>query len=52
MVKRLLANKPAGTFDGYTRPAFEDLLGARFAVERSETLPGGTRVLYLAAPAS
>jgi hypothetical protein len=51
MVKRLLANKPAGMFDGYTRPAFEDLLGARFAVERSETLPGGTRVLYLAAPA-
>jgi hypothetical protein len=38
-------------FDAYTRPAFEDLLAARFAVERSETLPGGTRVLYLVAPA-
>ena len=52
MVKRLLANKPAGMFDAYTRPAFEELLGARFAVERSETLPGGTRALYLAVPAS
>ena len=52
MVKRLLANKPAGMFDAYTRPAFEDLLGARFTVERSETLPGGTRSLYLAIPRS
>jgi hypothetical protein len=48
MVRRLLANKPAGMFDAYTRPAFEDLLAARFAVERTETLPGGTRSLYLA----
>jgi hypothetical protein len=52
MVKRLLANKPAGMFDAYTRPAFEDLLQARFTVERSETLPGGTRSLYLALPPS
>jgi hypothetical protein len=51
MVKRLLANKPAGMFDAYTRPAFEDLLGARFAVQRTETLPGGTRSLYFAVPA-
>jgi hypothetical protein len=36
-------------FDAYTRPAFEDLLADRFAVERTETLPGGTRSLYLAA---
>jgi hypothetical protein len=52
MVGRLLANKPAGTFDAYTRPAFEDLLAARFAVHRTETLPGGTRSLHLAVPAS
>jgi hypothetical protein len=52
MVKRLLANKPAGMFDAYTRPAFEDLLGSRFSVERTETLPGGTRSLYLAVPRS
>ena len=52
MVKRLLANKPAGMFDAYTRPAFEDLLAARFAVQRTETLPGGTRSLYLAIPRS
>jgi hypothetical protein len=52
MVKRLLANKPAGMFDAYTRPAFAELLGARFTVERSETLPGGTRSLYLALPAA
>ena len=48
MVRRLLANKPKGMFDAYTRPAFEELLAARFAVERTETLPGGTRSLYLA----
>jgi hypothetical protein len=52
MVKRLLSNKPAGMFDAYTRPAFEDLLGSRFAVQRSETLPGGTRSLYFANPPS
>jgi hypothetical protein len=50
MTKRLLANKPAGLFDDYRRDRFEALLGARFTIERSETLPGGTRTLYAVAP--
>jgi SAM-dependent methyltransferase len=49
-VKRLLANKPAGLFDDYRRDAFEALLAERFLVHRQETLPGGTRTLYLAEP--
>jgi SAM-dependent methyltransferase len=48
--KRLLANKPAGLFDDYRRDAFEAQLAAQFAVHRQETLPGGTRTLYLAEP--
>jgi hypothetical protein len=47
MVVRLLANKPPGLFDDYGRSAFEALLAERFTVERTETLPGGTRTLYL-----
>jgi SAM-dependent methyltransferase len=50
MVERLLANKPAGLFDDYSREAFEGLLAERATVERTETLPGGTRTLYLATP--
>ena len=46
-VERLLANKPAGLFDDYRREAFEHLLAERFRVVRQETLPGGTRTLYL-----
>jgi ribosomal protein L11 methylase PrmA len=46
-VKRLLANKPAGLFDDYRRETFERLLAERFRVLRQETLPGGTRTLYL-----
>lgn len=46
-VKRLLANKPAGLFDDYQRGAFEALLAEQFLVHRQETLPGGTRTLYL-----
>jgi SAM-dependent methyltransferase len=46
-VKRLLANKPAGLFDDYQRDAFEKLLGEQFLVHRQETLPGGTRTIYL-----
>jgi SAM-dependent methyltransferase len=49
-VTRLLANKPAGLFDDYRREAFEALLSAQFAVHRQQTLPGGTRTLYLAEP--
>ncbi|HEX8804218.1 MAG TPA: class I SAM-dependent methyltransferase, partial [Acidimicrobiales bacterium] len=50
MVVRLLAQKPAGLFDDYDRPAFERLLAEQFLVHRQETLPGGTRTLYLAEP--
>lgn len=46
-VKRLLANKPAGLFDDYQREAFERLLAEQFLVHRQETLPGGTRTMYL-----
>ena len=46
-VKRLLANKPAGLFDDYRRDAFERLLAEHFLVQRQETLPGGTRTIYL-----
>lgn len=46
MVTRLLARKRAGLFDTYTVDAWEAALGRRFAVERRELLPGGTRTLY------
>jgi SAM-dependent methyltransferase len=46
-VTRLLANKPAGLFDDYRRDAFERLLSERFLLHRQETLPGGTRTIYL-----
>ncbi|MBN2623473.1 MAG: class I SAM-dependent methyltransferase [Acidimicrobiales bacterium] len=49
-VKRLLANKPAGLFDDYRREAFEALLEEQFLVHRQQTLPGGTRTMYLAEP--
>jgi SAM-dependent methyltransferase len=50
MVTRLLANKPAGLFDDYQRETFEALLGEQFLVHRQETLPDGTRTVYLAEP--
>jgi 2-polyprenyl-3-methyl-5-hydroxy-6-metoxy-1,4-benzoquinol methylase len=49
-VARLLANKPAGLFDDYRRRAFERLLAEHFLVHEQQTLPGGTRTLYLAEP--
>ena len=49
-MKRLLANKPAGLFDDYRRDAFEALLAERFLVHRQETLPAGTRTIYLVEP--
>jgi SAM-dependent methyltransferase len=49
-VQRLLANKPAGLFDDYQREAFEALLAEQFLVHEQQTLPGGTRTLYLAEP--
>lgn len=50
MAQRLLANKPDGLFPDYRREVFEELLAARFRVERQVTLAGGTRTLYAAAP--
>ena len=50
MVQRLLAPKAEGLHDDYDRPVFERLLAERFAVERTEELSAGTRVLYLARP--
>ena len=49
-VQRLLANKPAGLFDDYRRDAFEALLAEQFLVHEQQSLPGGTRTLYLAEP--
>ena len=49
-VQRLLANKPAGLFDDYRRDAFEALLAEQFLVHEQQSLPGGTRSLYLAEP--
>ena len=49
-VTDVLANKPAGLFDDYRRDAFEGLLAERFLVHRQETLPGGTRTIYLVEP--
>lgn len=50
MAQRLLANKPAGMFDGYRREVFERLLAERFTVAHQEELPSGTRALYVGVP--
>jgi hypothetical protein len=50
MVRRLLLAKREGLHTDYTREHFEENLRARFAVERTEELAGGTRVLYFAQP--
>lgn len=50
MARRLLANKPEGLFPDYRREVFEELLAARFRVEKQVTLTGGTRTLYAAVP--
>jgi hypothetical protein len=47
MVKRLLANKPEGLFNDYRRESFEALLAERCRIVRRESLPQGTRTLYL-----
>jgi hypothetical protein len=49
-VEQLLAAKRPGTHLDYEREFFERCLGERFEVERSQRLPSGTRVLYLARP--
>jgi SAM-dependent methyltransferase len=50
MVRRLLSGKREGSNADYELETFERLLGERFDVERSEELPSGVRVLYLARP--
>jgi hypothetical protein len=50
MVRRLLSGKREGSNADYELETFERLLNERFTVERSEPLPSGTRVLYLAHP--
>jgi hypothetical protein len=47
MVRRLLANKPAGLFDDYEIDAFEAALDQRFEQVVATRLPGGTRTLYV-----
>jgi hypothetical protein len=48
--KRLLANKPEGLFPDYRVDVFEKLLAERFTIEKQESLPSGTRTLYLVTP--
>ena len=48
--QRLLANKPDGTHDAYTRPAFEAALAPHFSVQAREELPGATRTLFHLTP--
>jgi len=50
MVRRLLSGKREGSNADYERGSFERQLGERFRIERSEPLPSGLRVLYLARP--
>lgn len=50
MVTRLLAGKREGAHPDYERETFEQLLSGSFRIERRETLPGGTRVLFEASP--
>ena len=48
--QRLLANKPDGTHDAYTLPAFEAALAPHFSVQAREELPGATRTLFHLTP--
>ena len=50
MVRRLLSGKREGANADYQLETFERLLKERFDVERSEELPSGVRVLYVARP--
>jgi hypothetical protein len=51
MVQKLLAPKREGLHPDYELDFFERCLNEAFAVERSERLQSGTRVLYFARPA-
>jgi SAM-dependent methyltransferase len=50
MVNRLLARKGPGANPDYDTETFERALNERWRVERRETLPSGTRILYRATP--
>jgi hypothetical protein len=50
MVKRLLDRKAPGANPDYETDAFERALTERWRIDRSETLPSGTRLLYRASP--
>ncbi len=50
MVRRLLDRKGPGANPDYETDSFERALDERWRVERRETLPSGTRILYRAAP--
>lgn len=50
MVKRLLAAKRDDNHPDYEQGFFERCLAESFDIERQETLPSGTRVLYFARP--
>lgn len=52
MVKRLLARKGPAANPDYDTETFERGLDERWRVERRETLPSGTRILYRALPAA
>ena len=49
-MQRLLAAKRDDMHADYERDVFERALNDAFEIERSETLAGGTRVLYFARP--
>ena len=50
MVKRLLSAKRDGLHADFELAEFDRLLGERFTIDRRETLPSETRVLFLARP--
>jgi hypothetical protein len=52
MVKRLLSRKGPGANPDYDTETFERALNERWRVERRETLPSGTRILYRASPSA
>jgi SAM-dependent methyltransferase len=52
MVKRLLSRKGPHANPDYDTETFERALNERWRVERRETLPSGTRILYRASPSA
>jgi SAM-dependent methyltransferase len=50
MVRRLLDRKAPGANPDYETDAFERAMADRWRIDRRETLPSGTRILYRAAP--